>query len=718
MSDISDYIWSYWNEGFSIIPIKHKDKKPNIPSWEQYQGTQPTREEIQKWLDDGLFQNIGVICGAVSNNLVVIDIDDEKIIDEIGLKLDKIQGNGSWVVKTGRGYHIYCRHTGDPGGIIKYDDLHIEFRANGGYIVAPPSIHPNGHEYHFFNHEKPEQLMDLNVTDVKAIFNDMVEQLKEKRGIKTGGKKNVGDLKKGVSGGERNTSAFRIACEYRDMGLSISDATTTLMTWNKNNEPPLHDREIIATIKSAYGYEVKPAKEEKAKKQFLLDKYEVFEKNDKGKPTGKIICPRLANLIMNEHGYHFLTVKDNQDVFHYNGGCYHLNSETIIQSLSEYYLGDVSNVHIKNEVYGHIRDYKYVDREIFESAVNLINLDNGVYNIETGKILAHDPNYHFLNKIPVIYNPDADCPKIKKFLQEVVYKEDIPVIQEFFGYCLYRRYHIHKACMFLGGGRNGKSTTIELLTALLGKDNISNKELQSLIYNRFALMALYGKLANASPDISNKALERTGIFKALTGGDRVDAEKKFKDSFGFINTAKLLFSANTLPASEDETYAFFSRWLLISFPHTFEGKKCNPNILQEITTPGEISGLFNWSIEGLQRLLKNGEFSYSKTVDEVMEQYKVLSDPIYAYCQEYLKCEIGSGILKSTLRGHYLKWCKENKLPVIPDNILTRRLKDNLPDMRSGRIGGTGKQKPGYMDINWQEGKNPTPTMDITGVEA
>jgi len=257
--------------------------------------------------------------------------------------------------------------------------------------------------------------------------------------------------------------------------------------------------------------------------------------------------------------------------------------------------------------------------------------------------------------------------------------------------------------MFLGGGRNGKSTCLNLLKRFLGEKNVSNQELYALIVNRFATATLYAKLANIAADISNKALERTGLFKSLTGADGIHGEKKFKDGFDFNSYAKLIFSANTLPKSEDNTYAFFSRWILISFPNTFEGKNCNQYMLDEITTPEEISGLFNWAIEGLQRLLASGSFSYGKTVEEVMEQYKTMSDPVYAYCQEFLKTETGKHILKEKLREHYVKWCKKNKLPITPANILTQELANHLPEIRTGQPGGRGKRKPAYMNITWQE---------------
>ena len=126
--------------------------------------------------------------------------------------------------------------------------------------------------------------------------------------------------------------------------------------------------------------------------------------------------------------------------------------------------------------------------------------------------------------------------------------------------------------------------------------------------------------------------------------------------------------------------------------------------------------MFNWSIEGLKRLLQQGDFSYGKTVEDVMEQYKTLSDPVYAYTTEFLKCETGMHILKHDLWPHYVDWCKKNKLPITPKNILTSELSKHLPELRIGKTGARGKQKPAYINISWQNKHNPD--TKLTGVDA
>jgi phage/plasmid-associated DNA primase len=115
--------------------------------------------------------------------------------------------------------------------------------------------------------------------------------------------------------------------------------------------------------------------------------------------------------------------------------------------------------------------------------------------------------------------------------------------------------------------------------------------LHRILDNRFAVAELYGKLANIDADMSTEALRNTGILKKLTGGGPIPAERKFKPPFRFVNYAKLLFSANEIPQTPDETDAFFARLIIINFPKQFiEGANADPYLFEKISTDKELSG--------------------------------------------------------------------------------------------------------------------------------
>jgi putative DNA primase/helicase len=753
MTNIEDWVWFYYDKGFSIIPLgvntKNNLKAPSIDTWEKYHQQQPTKEEIQTWIDNGLFKNIGVICGEVSNNLVVIDIDDEKIPKDIGLNLDKIAETGAWIVKTGKGYHIYCKHHSNPGGIKKPLKYKIEYRANRGYVVAPPGIHPNGSQYHFLGIDKKEDLTQLQEKDVKNIFNDMKEQVGKAWNIKPPDVKKqtptVNDkeksrgyprcveiaLNKTTKPSMRYYTTYGIASSFAMNGIPKEMAMKRIKQYNMEKCTPPHENHIIEqAVNGAYKEDAKRYGCEfwidqaetcpyeniddcyyghKKLKRELAQKYKIYKYSEKKNKDGEkyhvktgVIYPNLAELILNEYDYNFLTTTDTKEIFYYNYGFFHSKGENPIRSISEEYMEKLSSKHGKNEVDDHIRDKNYQDRDIFNAPKHLIPLKNGIYNLNTGELLPHNPKNYFLNCIPVEYNKDADCPVVKKFLSEIVEEKDIDAIEEFIGYCLYRDYPFHRAAMFLGAGKNGKSKCISLIKALVGKENVSNKELQEIADDRFATSKLYGKLLNSAADLSSEALHQTGKFKALTGQDTIDAQKKFKDSFNFENYAKLLYSANALPKTEDDSYAFYRRWLLFTFPNTFEGENCDPHILDKLTTPEELSGLFNLGIKGLKRLLKNNGFSYSKTVEQTRDQYKTLSDPIYSFCQEFISTDTTGYLLKADVYEKYLNWCKEKDVPPNPLNMFSQDLNKHIPNMRISKKRINGRQEPAYLFICWK----------------
>ena len=116
----------------------------------------------------------------------------------------------------------------------------------------------------------------------------------------------------------------------------------------------------------------------------------------------------------------------------------------------------------------------------------------------------------------------------------------------------------------------------------------------------------------------------------------------------------MLWSANQVPKINDDSYAMWRRWITLTFYNVFKGQNRDKHILKKITTPDELSGFFNWAIEGLNRLLKNGEFSYTMSVAETRDYYTKLSDPIYAFKQEYIKiCDTPKDFLFANNKAEY-----------------------------------------------------------------
>jgi putative DNA primase/helicase len=274
--------------------------------------------------------------------------------------------------------------------------------------------------------------------------------------------------------------------------------------------------------------------------------------------------------------YAFIVDKESGILYYYNDkeGIYidkteQLMKREIVKRLDE---------NTKARYYVEIENFIMHSAPIVEmnSYPELIAVENGVLNVLTRELKPFSPDYYLTQKLGVKYEPNAQCPEILKFLSEVLPEEKHrQIIQEYTGYALYRKITHHVCLLFVGVGRNGKSVLLELITNLLGKDNVANQTIQSLCYNRFSLAELHHKLANISADLPSKELVGTGIFKMTVGGDRLPGEHKHKDPFCFYNYAKLMFSCNRIPPipSTEACLAFYSRFKIVEFKNIFTGKK-------------------------------------------------------------------------------------------------------------------------------------------------
>ncbi len=426
---------------------------------------------------------------------------------------------------------------------------------------------------------------------------------------------------------------------------------------------------------------------------------------------------RLAEEIMKN--IHFITMADTEEIYYFDMGVYVPGGEVIIKKMCESFLLDSFRIHYQTEVLAVIRARTYKDRAIFISDKGLLNLKNGILNIEKGTLGKHKPDKFFISQLPIYYDPKKECPGCMDFFERTLETDDIPKIQELFGYCLWRDYTIQTAILFLGEGENGKSVMLDLLTAFLGKDNISSIALQDFGKDRFASANLYERLANIRGDLSTEALYKTGTFKMLTGGDVISADVKFKNRFNFFNYAKLIFSANKPPKTYDKTTAYFRRWIVINFPYVFRKnspdplRERDPDLLKKLITKSELSGLLNWALIGLRRLLENGEFTNMPTPEEMEDYWERMSDPISAFCTDCVIKDPTALTPKEKLYSEFVKYCIKEKYPITAKNTFSRDLVTVIPNVT---LATQRPRKDGKQIYSWRgirlKGSEPSPPID------
>jgi putative DNA primase/helicase len=376
--------------------------------------------------------------------------------------------------------------------------------------------------------------------------------------------------------------------------------------------------------------------------------------------------PKFASIIADVflENFHFVTVAETDDILIYENGVYKYGAETFIKKEIESVVPpETITKNLIEEVLGHIQRSTYEKLEKFNANPYILNLKNGLLNIKTFEFTPHSPTFLSTIQIPVEYNPEAKSELWERVIHEDLYEEDIPVLQEAFGYALFPDNRAQKMFIFLGEGSNGKSLILHVLEALVGKQNVTNVSPQTLTTNDFALSELRDKLVNIYADLPSVSLLHTGKLKALVSGDSITADEKYKKPFQLVNRAKFFFSANVLPKVNDETIAFYRRLVIINFPKTFNEAEADPHLFEKLTQPKELSGILKWALEGLKRLIQNNfKFSYSKSVDEIMEIYTKASDPIKAFLEDETVEDPNGWVAKQELYRAYVEYVNSHKL--------------------------------------------------------
>jgi len=414
-------------------------------------------------------------------------------------------------------------------------------------------------------------------------------------------------------------------------------------------------------------------------------KYEMdvfFATTAKGE-RGRFIPQRLGNAIMEEK--RFISLSEKSDLYFYDEeeGVWKPRGIEVIEKVSTELLGDEYNPNRVNAVVKYIQFKNYINPNPFDdSPAHKVVMQNGVYNLEKDEFTKDfDPELHALAAISVTYDPEATCPQIEKFLGEIVGEKDVPKLKEFPGYCLYKRYLIHRALILEGPGENGKTTYLNLLESFLGKKNVSSVTFQKLAEGGFRSAEVHGKLANICGDIPGRPLKDTGFFKMLTGEDIITAEKKHRDPFQFTNYAKMVFSTNKVPPTWDDTIAYHRRIVIIPFPNSFPrgDPKTDIHILEKITNPEELSGFFNLAVKNLKIFLEQKGFSNELTTEERKIIYMRKSNPIQYFAKIFVEKDIYSWISKADLYNHYVTLCEKMKTTPRANNTFSSQIRRYLP---------------------------------------
>lgn len=276
--------------------------------------------------------------------------------------------------------------------------------------------------------------------------------------------------------------------------------------------------------------------------------------------------------------------------------------------------------------------------------------------------VPHDPSLGFLWKLLHNYDENAECPLFDKFIQEVIGEEEaIKVLQEYLGYVFLPHSHlnIEKALWLVGAGSNGKSVLTSLLKYVFGEDNISYLNLPELNDGEKRGM-LKGKILNITQDASNRV--DPSSYKTIVSGERLIFRELYKGSSVLRSVPKLIIATNELPRVTSGIDAFMRRVILIPFNKVIAEEDRDLELGNKLQ--GEIEGIFNFALKGLQRLLKQKHFTHSPMIQKAILEYKgeldILGDFLQDNPIEKLQDKGSEFITQNALLKRVADWCRVN----------------------------------------------------------
>lgn len=326
---------------------------------------------------------------------------------------------------------------------------------------------------------------------------------------------------------------------------------------------------------------------------------------------------------------------------------------------------------VKKSILAYVRASLSISEEKLDAYPNLINLKNGVYNLDTDSLISHDPALLLTSQLPFDYDEHATCLMWNVYCQttftdvtgQTTDDELLYFIQEAIGYSLTT--DISHQVMFwcIGEGENGKGVLFHVLTQL-GGPSATYIDLNILRKEKYQLATLIGKrIAMCSEANTHDNLVEDGIIKSLVAGDPVPVRQIRREPFILYPQAKLWWSMNRLPTITDTSHGFWRRMRPIPFNRIFTDGERIIDMKERLN--GELSGIFNWCLIGLRRLRANKKFSYCGQVETMKDNLQTESNSIKLFVNDTCDNDMSGKVKAGPIYTMYKEWCQINGLKVM-----------------------------------------------------
>lgn len=716
--------------GIRFVLVEKGGKRPFQQGWQNKNISYDDPELVTHIQNGG---NYGVMGGGESN-LLIVDFDNEKVQEEILRKLPP-----TFTVRTGSGMmHKYFFSDKVDSFKIFDEEMNtlVDVQGEGKQCIAPGSIHPNGNPYSVL---EDNDIAFIPYDELRAIIIPYDRKPRREKKLVVFDKPKeysqdsfLDDLKMKIKMPELlsmagvDISRNPTNCPFHDSKggkcLGFNDETAHCFhcegAWNIFSFAMEYTKSDFKKSLEFLAEKANMTKElEESRKKYIQslkkEETDIYKKlKAEFISLAKVRNPNipeatelLVRYILDNNSIY--TVKNDKmnEMWIYRDGVYVSEGKSEVRIILRNILEEFYDKFYSGAVLAKIESSTAIDAIDFFRVThkNEIAIENGILNIITRELTSFTPEKIFFNKLPVSYNPDAKCPAIDSFLDDVLAnKEDKKVFYELAGYILLNEYLFEKAFIMVGDGRNGKDKTLELLKRFVGVHNCASVPLVALDLNNFTISELFGKRINLAGEISNSDLKDTTAFKALTGRSLISAHRKFLSDIVFVNNAKFVYACNDLPMVYDTSRGFWDRWILLQFPYTFLPqdememaqdktflKLRDEDIINKIVTPEELSGLLNAALDGLMRLLGNKTFSTTIGSQEIKDMWVRKANSFAAFCMDFIQEDVESHITKKELRKIYSAYCKVHKVRTKSDLVVKRVLQEEFGASEDRLVLGT-----------------------------
>jgi putative DNA primase/helicase len=281
----------------------------------------------------------------------------------------------------------------------------------------------------------------------------------------------------------------------------------------------------------------------------------------------------------------------------------------------------------------------------------LVACANGLVHWPTRTLQDHTPLFYLHHAVPFEFQRGAPEPKRwHAFLRDLWGEDDetIHTLQEVFGYLVSGHTRQQKLFLVVGPKRSGKGTIARVLTAMLGHHHVAGPTLASMGTN-FGLSPLIGKPVAIISDARLGSGDATSVVTerllSISGEDTLTVDRKYREPWTGQLPSRLVILSNELPRLTDSSGALASRFIIMIMTRSFYGRE-NPDLTKKLCT--ELPGIFNWALDGLERLRERGRFQQPAASEDAVREMEDLSSPMGAFVRE--RC--GRSRARSAVRRH------------------------------------------------------------------